>query len=228
MTGSKTSRSKKYARASRSGAPVRSWIDAGSDGRTNTDAHGRTDPDAVTHAGSDGGPDSDSPSDSDAHRHTDTGAHADADRRTNSDADGRTGAGAHAGANCGSDADSKPEPVADSKPKPEPVADSAADSDSDSEHCSSRAAVDADARAGRGEVTTPAVEASAVPDVFAVFVITQLPSTSTIGGPDRLTSLVPCCSCWLRSSSSGSAAGRRSPGSSRARPSAAEVSSSRR
>jgi hypothetical protein len=27
--------------------------------------------------------------------------------------------------------------------------------------------------------------------VFAILVIRQLPSTSTIGGPDRLTSLVP-------------------------------------
>jgi len=30
-----------------------------------------------------------------------------------------------------------------------------------------------------------------VPDVFAILVITQLPSTSTIAGTDRLTSLVP-------------------------------------
>ena len=42
-----------------------------------------------------------------------------------------------------------------------------------------------------GDVTTPALDASAVPDVFAILVITQLPSTSTIAGTDRLTSLVP-------------------------------------
>ena len=42
-----------------------------------------------------------------------------------------------------------------------------------------------------GDVTTPALEASAVPDVFAILVVTQLPSTSTIGGPDWPTSLVP-------------------------------------